>query len=210
MKPGITSRRIFDEEHRHAIESRCKQALILMRSGGPLNASELAVLAEPIWVLGLSLAERLLLGRTNNRELDAEDVADAFFDVALRNGFRNFDINRRFLPYAIKTVARLVIVKVRCNGRRRFLPLPEGIPDRMESRTSRIERQEIRALVRRAMRRLPKDLRRALIARFWLGLSPRAAADRLGIKVRAFNGRTFRARMTLRELLEGEDFRFSR
>jgi RNA polymerase sigma factor (sigma-70 family) len=201
--------RAFAGDDREVIEELCKRALVLIRSGTTLDSLDLALLLNAIKVLALSLAERILAGRASYCMVDADDVADTFVDLLLRGGFARFDIDRPFLPYAQRTIERLCSAARRRGWVRRCMPLPREFAGGSESVWPSLERQELRSRVRRALRHLPKQLRRAVIARYWLGLSPRVAAARLQTNESTFNGWTFRARVILREMLKDEDLGFA-
>jgi RNA polymerase sigma factor (sigma-70 family) len=207
--PTLNDHASFAGDDREVVEELCKRALVLIRSGTTVDSLELALLLNAIKVLALSLVERILAGRARNCMVEAADVADTFVDLLLRTGFASFDIDRPFLPYAKRTIERLCSAARRRSWVRRCVPLPKEIAGRNESVWPSLQRRELRSRVRRALRRLPKHLRRAIIARYWLGLSPRVAAARLQTNESTFNGWTFRARLILREMLKDEDFGFA-
>jgi RNA polymerase sigma-70 factor (ECF subfamily) len=63
--------------------------------------------------------------------------------------------------------------------------------------------EERRQLVRRSLAQLPRELRRALLSRYWGGMTAESAADRLGVAPATVRTRVHRSLRRLRDMLSG-------
>lgn len=127
---------------------------------------------------------------------DAEDVVAEVFMVAWRHRSRRL---RRELPW-LYGVARNVIRDHYRSGRRRgrllerVMSLPADLSDAVDADLDWIAVDSV-------LDTLSDDDREALLLTVWEGLSPREAAEVLGITSAAFRMRLSRARRRLRDVL---------
>jgi len=149
---------------------------------------EFLLLVDPI----LPLAHRLAVGLLRSH-MDAEDAVQS----ALLNAWRNFGRFRRgsdLKPWLLTIVAN----ECRRQRRNRWWSVIKG-PAAYERRSEPSPGidPEI-ADLRRALYRLPYDMRLAVILRFYLDLSFEEVAQTTGISTKAAKSRTYRALERLR------------
>jgi RNA polymerase sigma-70 factor (ECF subfamily) len=138
---------------------------------------------------------------------DAEEVTQEAFLRAWR-AIDRFDGRSRFFTW----LYRIGVNEAKRRGARgeariRLVPIDEApatkLPDEREGPELRAEQREVRAAFERAVRALPIDYRAPLVLRDIDGLSTREAAEILGLSEPAFKSRLHRARMSVREAVEG-------
>ncbi len=153
----------------------------------------------------LSRAVRLA-SRMMGGDLHAEDVAqDAFIRVWKHApSWKDADVaGAKFTTWFYKIVLRLCIDQKRKN---RFVPIddmPEPA-DAAPNADARMEMQEKREKVKKALQDLPERQRAALMLTFYEELSNQESADALGISVKAVESLLVRGRRTLKEELKEE------
>jgi RNA polymerase sigma-70 factor (ECF subfamily) len=150
-----------------------------------------------------------------------EDARDALQDACL-SAFRaiaGFGGDARLSTWLHRIAVNAALMRARSIGRRREQPSEVEIEDLLprftrgghhaepprawaEPADAGAERDELRALVRRAIERLPPDYRLALILRDIEGLETEAIAEHLGITANATKIRVHRARQALRTILD--------
>lgn len=159
-------------------------------------------LTEQVEVIHRS-ASRLLMAilvrrRVRNAVWEADDLAGAFCEMLLRAGFPTYDLNRPFWPYGLRILLSL------CNSRWRdkfsqALPLIGAVRDCKALEPADAAKNDIRRKMRRHVARLPRNLRQAVILRYWIDMRPREAAKYLGITEGLYHQWMFKARRLLRE-----------
>ena len=138
---------------------------------------------------------------------DAEEVAQEAFLRAWR-AIDRFDGRSRFFTW----LYRIGVNEAKRRGERGATRMRtastaehpyEELPDLSEAPEPRAEQRELRAALEHAVRTLPIDRRAPLVLRDIEGLSTREAAEIVGISESAFKSRLHRARVSVREALDG-------
>jgi RNA polymerase sigma-70 factor (ECF subfamily) len=152
------------------------------------SEQEFLLLVDPI----LPLAHRLAVGLLRSHT-DAEDAVQS----ALLNAWRSFDRFHRgsdLKPWLLTIVAN----ECRRQRRNRWWSVIKG-PGVYERRSEQSpEGDPETADLRRALYRLPHDMRVAVILRYYLDLSFEEIAQTAGISTNAAKSRTYRALERLR------------
>jgi RNA polymerase sigma-70 factor (ECF subfamily) len=159
----------------------------------------------------LATARRLL-----GNEQDAQDAVQEAFLQAHR-AIAGFAGAARLSTWLHRIVVNAALMKLRSRRRKPEQPLDDLMPqfDEMGSwlgpvsgweRSSEelLESAECRAIVRRAIDKLPESYRQVLVLRDVEGFDTEETADMVGASVNAVKVRLHRARQALRTLLEGE------
>jgi RNA polymerase sigma-70 factor, ECF subfamily len=180
--------------------------LVRLRRGDDDAFDELVRLAGPQLLV---VARRLLLC-----EEDARDAVQEGFLCAFRS-LDQFDGRARLTTWLHRIVVNAALMRRRSQRRRPEQSidelLPEFLPDGHQKNPAQtwkppedcgIEREELRALVRRRIAELPDSYRVILMLREIEGLSTEETGSALGISIAAVKTRLHRARQALRELLE--------
>jgi RNA polymerase sigma-70 factor (ECF subfamily) len=145
-----------------------------------------------------------------------EDAADAVQDALLSalQSRHTFDGNSTVYTWLYRIVVNVCLMKIRSRPRATTVPLDELLPledhgcrRRPVSRVSeqaenRLEREELRAVVRACIDRLPDDYRTIVWLRDIEELDTNATAQLLDLSRAAVKTRLHRARQALRRLLE--------
>jgi RNA polymerase sigma-70 factor (ECF subfamily) len=159
----------------------------------------------------LAAAQRLL-----RNEEDAEDALQEAFLSAFQSIHR-FEGQSRLGTWLHRIAINAALMKLRSRKRRKDRSIEDLLPTfsddghRRDVRPSwpaggetLLERQELRAMVRRKIDLLPGDYRTVLVLRDMEELSTDETAEVLGINPGAVKTRLHRARMALRTLIEPE------
>lgn len=142
-----------------------------------------------------------LIGQLGDRQLAEEVLQDVM--LAAWKGARNFRGESRVRTWLL-AIARHRAINAR---RRRVLPsapLHEQTGATQSGPLEIVERNDERAAVQFALRRLPDDQRETLELVFYHGLTGPEAAEVLGVAVGTIKSRLHRAKSALRKLLRGE------
>lgn len=135
---------------------------------------------------------------------DAEDVAQHFWVIMFLVGFRRYDPTKGpIVGYAY------TIIRNRCrDGRRRRRPisLSVDVKDRGKAPEVVAMKREWDAQLRAAVRRLPKNYRRAFLLKYKFLVSSAVGAQRCEVGVDTFNTWVYQARQILKRTLKSEDW----
>lgn len=136
---------------------------------------------------------------SRNPFADADEAAQTWITKMLDGALDRFDFRHRLYPYAYKILKNICVDMGRRATRHHAVPLPVDLSGRSDEEPCRkAERNEIRGLVRRAVRTLPARKRQAVLAKYWLGYRSRHAARRLNIAVGSYNREMLEARQRVR------------
>jgi RNA polymerase sigma-70 factor (ECF subfamily) len=157
----------------------------------------------------LAVARRML-----RQEQEAQDAVQEAFVCAFK-ALGSFEGHCRLSTWLHRIAVNACLMRLRRRERKpeesidTFLPAYQADGHTVEqfekwddSALSRLEREETRALVRRAIDRLPETYRTALLLRDIEELDSDEAAELLGITPNALKIRVHRARQALRTLLQ--------
>jgi RNA polymerase sigma-70 factor (ECF subfamily) len=147
---------------------------------------------------------------------DAADVVQEAFVAAFRS-VGSFEGHARLSTWLHRIVVNAALMKLRARRRRPEEPIDELLP-RFDADGHfaqavaawdgdggvQLERKETRALVRRAIDRLPEQYRTVLVLRDIEELDTEETAARLGLGSNTVKTRLHRARQALRRLLEAD------
>ncbi|MHB8234101.1 MAG: RNA polymerase sigma factor [Solirubrobacteraceae bacterium] len=175
-----------------------EQALVARAREGDMDAFEQLVMRH---------ADRLFatLRGFGLDELEAHEVAQETFLRAWR-ALPRFEGRARFFTWlyriafneAQRRLARRPPAGLLVSSE--LHPLDE-LPDRLPGPDARVESEELRAALRRALGEIPVELRAPVVLRDVEGLSTREAASVLELGEAAFKSRLHRGRLALRALL---------
>ncbi len=133
------------------------------------------------------------------------DALDATQEALLRahRHLQTFDGRASFVTWARKIATNCALNRLEQRTRDRASELPDAdaLRDRSESATNELERDEERAIVRRAIDELPPAQRAAVLLRDVEGLSYEEIAGALGIPKGTVMSRIYYGRETLKEKL---------
>jgi len=129
---------------------------------------------------------------------DAEDVLHDLF-VGLPESIHKYAGRGSLIGWLKRVLARLALMRLRAERRRREVQLHEGIPQAPSVRAADDARWDLE----RALARLPDDLRAVLVLRQTEAYSHDEIASLLGITPGASRVRLSRAVKLLREALRG-------
>jgi RNA polymerase sigma-70 factor (ECF subfamily) len=146
---------------------------------------------------------------------DGEDARDAVQDafVSAFRGLGSFAGQARVSTWLHRIVVNAALMKLRTRRRKPEQPL-DGLLPRYEADghrrdpggpwqpSERLERRELRKLVRDGIERLPEAHRTVLVLRDIEGLDTAEVAERLGVSTGVVKTRLHRARQALRTLLD--------
>lgn len=155
----------------------------------------------------LAVARRLL-----GNEEDARDAVQDAFASAFRS-IGSFAGEARISTWLHRIVVNAALMKLRTRRRKPERPIDELLPafeadgHRRDpggpwQPAERLERRELRRLVREAIERLPETHRTVLVLRDIEGLDTAEAASLLGVGPGVVKSRLHRARQALRTLLD--------
>lgn len=145
--------------------------------------------------------QRLRQQGAPNPAIDAEEVAQSWIANMLGTGASRFDPKRGSLGYGIRSWANGCCNVWRELRRRRAVSLPDWCVANTEDPCTQAGLRERRAQVRRELRRLPKNVRRILRAKYWFGLRSKEIAVLLKIKVSEVNRLAYVGRRRLHKAL---------
>ena len=184
------------------------QLLVQVKSGDPAACE---TLVRRFGGRMLAVAQRLL-----RNEDDAHDALQDAFLSAFRS-IHQFEGQSQLGTWLHRIVVNASLMKLRARKRRRDCSIEEILPTFDEDGHRRhvraawqaeseaiLERQELRAVIRRKIDLLPEDYRSVLLLRDIEELNTEETAGVLGISPGAVKTRLHRARMALRGLLETE------
>lgn len=133
------------------------------------------------------------------------DALDATQEALLRahRHLATYDGRASFVTWARKIATNCALNRLEQRKRDRAGELPDGdaLSDRRESATAELERDEERAIVRRAIDELPPAQRAAVLLRDVEGLSYEEISEALGIPKGTVMSRIYYGRETLKEKL---------
>ena len=175
---------------------------------------------------GDSEAFRTLLNRYGARLLrlarrflgNEEDARDAVQDamVSVFKSIGNFESGSMLSTWLHRIVVNASLMKLRTKKRREEIDIEEYLPQFQEdghqlepsvpwteNAESMLERDELRAIVRKAIDQLPETYRIVLLLRDIEEMTTEETASILGITPNAVKLRLHRARQALRTLLDG-------
>ena len=175
---------------------------------------------------GDSEAFRTLLNRYGARLLrlarrflgNEEDARDAVQDamVSVFKSIGNFESGSMLSTWLHRIVVNASLMKLRTKKRREEIDIEEYLPQFQEdghqlepsvpwteNAESMLERDELRAIVRKAIDQLPETYRIVLLLRDIEEMTTEETASILGITPNAVKIRLHRARQALRTLLDG-------
>lgn len=166
-----------------------------------MNAQEFAEIAEKHSGFVYNVAYRMM-GNTH----DAEEVAqDAF--VSAFNARERFRGDALPTTWLYRITVNAALMRIRKDKRGREMTVPEDSrPDIAssnwaESPVAATMNSELGSRIDDAIRKLPEDLRVAVILRDVQGLSNQEAAETLDVSVSALKARLHRGRIALRDSL---------
>lgn len=133
-----------------------------------------------------------------NPAIEAHDAAQEFAIKWLNGAMANYNCRQALHRFAYKVFKNLCIDIARHSTRNSAECLPVDLFSRSDEPSQEAERNELRRIVRRGVGKLPRRKRRAIIAKYWLGYSSRAAADRINMHVGSYNRENFESRDELR------------
>ncbi len=155
---------------------------------------------------------KLALSILRDRQ-DAEDEVQNSFWKAWRH-LGQFQRDAKFSTWVSRIVINQCLMRLRRERKASFLHLDDGVaggeiaaidlPDPAPTPEAEYASRELRAIVRREIRRLPPLLRHALVLRDVEELAMEDVARRLGISVVAAKSRLMRARLELRGRLKAQ------
>jgi RNA polymerase sigma-70 factor (ECF subfamily) len=169
--------------------------LILKARHGNLFAFEEIVKRYQRRVYGIAL-------RIVRRHEVADDVAQETF-IRAHRALAGFDLERPFGPWISRIAANLAVNHVR-SPQAREEPLPEGFGEAAAAGPGPLDgvmEREARAVLERALERLPAEQRAVFVLRVMEDLSYREIAAALGISLGTVMSRLSRARERLRQAL---------
>jgi RNA polymerase sigma-70 factor (ECF subfamily) len=155
----------------------------------------------------LAVARRLLGDGEDARDAVQEAFASAFRAIG------SFHADARLSTWLHRIVVNAALMKLRTRRRKPEQPLDDLLP-RFEADghhrdpggpwqpADRLERREVRKLVRDAIERLPESYRTVLVLRDIEELDTAEVAERLGVTGAVVKTRLHRARQALRTLLD--------
>lgn len=137
---------------------------------------------------------------------DVEDLTQQTFLGCLEAADR-FIPGRPLRPYLFEIAHRQLLKYLhKHRGTRRAFPISEiGVasPDTTPSQVA--SRNESGRMLIDAVRRLPAELRDAVLLHYWEGLTMREVGEALGVPVGTAKSRLYRARELLRDAVGGKD-----
>ena len=140
---------------------------------------------------------------------DERDREECLQDTALKvwNGIGSFDENRGSWNAWLTSIVRYTALnRQRAERRRQAQELPEETEDpglTPEEEALRHDRQET---LLRALERLPRKERLLFYRKYYYGQATAQIAAELGSSERSVEGKLYRVRKKLQELLEGEGY----
>ncbi len=177
-----------------------------------LRAADEVAFAELVQANGprlLAVARRIL-----RDEHEAEDAVQESFLAAFRS-IDGFEGGAKLSTWLHRIVVNRALMKLRSRRRHPEAPIADLLPSFDEtghhaaevmgfevSSCDRLEQQETRVVVRRAIDQLPEKYRTVLLLRDIEDLDTGEAAEALGVTTTAVKVRLHRARQALRTLLE--------
>lgn len=143
----------------------------------------------------------------------AEDIAQEAFVKAYLS-LRQFRGESRFSTWLCRIAMNRCKDMLRTRSREVLMldgrdgePYPSDLTDERETPAVTLEQREREEVLRRALARLPRKYREAVVLRHIEGMDFNQIGSLLGIAAGAAKVRTFRGREMLRSLLEREGFR---
>ena len=174
------------------------------RAGEDLKSENISKRFDALHIYVVAAASSILDSPSlRHSSRDPVTVANRFRQRMEKTGFRNFDRAKgSLIGYVAAILRSLCREDSRKWGRRQTRQIPFGQSDRSWGPGERACKREWDREFREAVRRLPKDQRRALILKHFLGKSSIAGAPRCGLKsADEFRDLTHKACESLREQL---------
>jgi RNA polymerase sigma factor (sigma-70 family) len=178
------------------LDPQIREAIQYVRDGKTRDIEGLDVIQSAVMEVALAILRKR---HVRNATQEAEDIGSQFCEILLETGLRTYDARKPFGRYGAQIIVNL------CNGFgrrarvRKASSLECDVADAKVSVTACVEASMIRRKMRPLVARLPRHLRRTMIAKYWLDLTAREGAVRLGISDQQFDQRAFRARALLRK-----------
>ena len=144
---------------------------------------------------------------TGRRE-ESEELAQEIFLRVFRS-LQRFDLSTSFVPWLVRISRNLCIDEYRARHREKKAltgeePDAERTEDHRPSPERNLQSRELAERVRRALDRLPPELKEALVLRELQGLSYEEIAETLNLAEGTVKSRIHRARLELSEVLGRE------
>lgn len=172
--------------------------LRLFEENARKSPETLAAIAPEVTDAVLAYAEILLRQQgCRNPEMDAAEVSQTWWVNMLEHGLRQYDPSRDFSPYAVAMARNGCRDIGRGIKRRMALSITPSCADTAGGPCVQAMHREIRRRVWKAVARLPRAMRRIIIAKHWLGMRSKQIAARLDIRVDAVDRLAFHARRRL-------------
>lgn len=176
---------------------------------GDLRSREMADLIKRVHPFVVASAARML-GAPRFRHLgcDAEGIVQRWWMVMNDVGFKTYDKSKGpLIAYAITILKRLCSGESRGARLRRTQKIPFGARVTSRGPGESACKREWEKEFRKAVRRLPKNPRRAFILKYVLHKTSEEGAKRCNLKgVATFNTWTHQARTLLRQQLDPRDW----
>jgi RNA polymerase sigma-70 factor (sigma-E family) len=154
---------------------------------------------EELYVRNAPGAIRLAYFLSGDRQQAEDLVQEAFVRVAGR--FRHLRVPDNFPAYLRRTIVNLYTSQLRRRRLERAYVARRDVGPPVSHPEDAAQRDELW----RALQRLPKRQRAAIVLRYYEDLSEREAADILRVSTGALNALVARATATLRTHLQGEE-----
>jgi DNA-directed RNA polymerase specialized sigma24 family protein len=145
--------------------------------------------------------------RLRHFHIDAGDAVQQFWTVMLKAGFRNYKpVRGPLYAYAYVALSRLCANTTR--GPRRKLPCP--LIGDCADRSKPLKRLGIKEkwgmVLYRAVRKLPRKYRRAILLKYWFDKEAKAGAARCAISVAKYNTWVCQGHKKLQNRFDGQSW----
>ena len=190
------------------LEPELQRICELWLAGEKRGSGELSELIEKVNPFVTHAASRILRSpRLRYASRDPDGSAQRFWIVMLTVGFRRYDRSRGPLfAYGYKILARTCQQDNRRERVRWTCPLLPNHKSSAKPAEKLASKREWDLRFRKAVRQLPRDLRRAFLLKYRFRVSSAIGAARCGICVATYNTRVFQARARLRDAMAGDNW----
>jgi DNA-directed RNA polymerase specialized sigma24 family protein len=156
----------------------------------------------------VAAASRILRSpRFRYADRDPDEITQRWWVIMVMVGFKKYDPARGPLfPYSYKILARVCQQDNRRGRVRRTYEIPPSYASRAKRSDALAGKREWNMRLYLAVRRLPKNPRRAFILKYWFDKSSVEGARRCRVCVATFNTWTHQARTLLRRGLDPDDW----